>query len=74
MLCLVGVIVGGPANLVVNDLREKRSWVEKRLTLTLFTGFYGIYGALNRYSFVIRSGRPPSPVTRFINWGRLLFG
>lgn len=74
MLCLVGVIVGGPANLVVNDLREKRSWVEKRFTLTLFTGFYGIYGALTRYSFVIRSGRPPSPVTRFINWGRLLFG
>lgn len=37
-------------------------------------GVYGIYGALTRYSFVIRFGRPPSPVTRFINWGRLLFG
>lgn len=44
MLCLVGVIVGGPANLVVNDLREKRSWVEKRFTLTLFTGFTAFTG------------------------------
>lgn len=36
--------MGGPANLVVNDLREKRSWVEKRFTLTLFTGFTAFTG------------------------------
>lgn len=35
---------------------------------------HGAYGALTLYSFVIRFGRPPPPVTRFINWGRLLFG